>query len=608
MEVSLLSQAVLVLALGVGAQWLGALLRLPSILLLLLAGFLAGPVTGLLRPEQLLPGPDLLPSLVSLSVAFILFEGGLTLRLHEARDVGAVVGRLVTLGALVNGTIAALSAAFLLDLPANLSILLGAILVLSGPTVVSPLLRMLRPRGKVGAILKWEGIVIDPVGALLATLVLQALVSPDTDHSFGIIALGTVRAVVIGGLMGLVAAFLLHQMLRRHLVPDITQAPLTLALAASSFALSNHWQHESGLFAVTVMGFYLANQKSAQIQHITRFKEHLSQLLIASLFVILAARVEPAEVLHLLFPEGLLFLLVLIFIARPASVWVSTLGSGLPWRDRLFLSALFPRGIVAAAVTPLFALKLEESGVEGAEVLTSLTYLVIVGTVAFYGLTSPWVARRLGVSQRSPQGFLFVGAHPLAREIARTLQEAGFDVHLADTNGANVIAARMEGLPATHTNLLSEEAIDELDLGGIGSLLALTPNDEVNSLAAVHGSEVFGRAKVYQPAREDKRGPAGEEFASHLRGRTAFGPEVSNIALARLRQQGAVVKKTGLTEDFDIHAFRERYGDSALLLFRIAGDNLHIVTTQAPDLFAPGNSVIALVQPPAGDEAPPKGT
>jgi hypothetical protein len=390
---------------------------------------------------------------------------------------------------------------------------------------------------------------------------------------------------------------ILIALLRRHFIPDPLQAPVTLGFVVSLYTLVNHLAHESGLVAVTLMGFILANQKKVAIRHITTFKEHLTLLLIACLFVVLAARLEPSALLHYLYPNGILYLAGLILVARPVGVLLSTIHSGLSWREKLFLAWVFPRGIVAAAVAPLFAHRLENLYDQAGE-LIPIVYLVIFGTVGFYGVTAPFMARLLKVTQPNPQGLLIVGAHPLARALGKLLQESGVDVLLADTNHRNVRKARLEGLRASFSNVLSEEGLDELDLGGIGHLLALTPNDEVNSLAAVHGSEVFGRARVFQLAAGTQEGPALADTAAHLRGRTAFGPEITFLRLMELHSSGYVVKKTTLSEDFNYQAFQDLYGNSAVILLRIHPDQtVQVVAADKHIEPLAGTTLLSLVQP-----------
>ena len=594
MHESVVIQLAGIIVLGVGSQWLASSLRLPSILVLLLCGFVAGPVTNFLQPEVLFPG-TLLPDIVSLCLAVILFEGGLTLKLSEAKAVGKVVARMVTVGVIVTWLLSAYLAHLLFDLDQALSLLLGAILVLSGPTVIAPLLRHLRPRGKAGAVLKWEGIVIDPIGALLAALVFQALATEDVTNSPWVTIKSIILTIVIGGSLGAVGGLILIGTLRKHLVPDHLQAPATLAVLIASYVTANALQHESGLVTATLMGFLLANQKSASVHHITSFKEHLTLVIIACLFVVLAATLPVDDLIEAVYPRGLLFLAALLFLVRPLSVFVSTFRSDLTFKDKLFLSWMFPRGIVAAAGAPFFAHKLQDSSPEAAQIVP-LTFLVIVGTVSVYGLTAPWVARRLHITSPNPQGLLLVGGHPLARAIASGLQESHIDVMIVDTNWRHIAEAKMNGLRAKHLNILAEDAFDQLDLGGIGRLLAVTANDEVNALAAVHATEVFGRANVYQLASDRGDGPEAGEHAPHLRGRIAFGEAFPYPVLARRFSNGWVVKRTTLSKDFDEKAFYAHYEDNAVPLFAINQDGMVTVIEAGKEYrFDSGTTLISLV-------------
>ncbi len=599
MSESVVLPLTLIVVLGVLSQWIASVIRVPSILLLLAAGFLAGPVTGFLDPDKLL-SQELLQSVVSLSLAVILFEGGLSLRLSEAKSVGKTVTRLVTVGALVTWALCTAGARFILDMSDAMSALLGAILVLSGPTVIGPLLRHIRPVGKTGPILKWEGIVIDPVGALLAALVFHSLLSDSAHTSRTQVLIEILLTLGIGTVAGLLGVGILLLLYRRHWVHDHLQAPVALGVLLAFYSASNHLQGESGLLAATLMGFVLANQKSVTVRHITTFKEHLTIVLIACLFVTLAAQVPVQELLDVIFPRGLLFLLALLFVVRPVSVIVSTIGCQLSWRERAFLSWVCPRGIVAAAGAPFFALQLSAEGMNDADQLVPITFLVIAGTVAVYSLTSPWVARLLGLAPPDPQGVLMIGSHPLARSIAAVLKECNIEVALIDTNHRHIREARLAGLRAVHANVLADDTLDELDLGGIGNLLALTPNDEVNALAGVHGSHVFGRSHVFQLPPDPGDGPLQDLPAAHLRGRIAFSETATFRRLMQLQEEGFVVKRTPLSKDFDQSSFFDLYGSSALPLFTISPEwKLHLVEAGSAGDFVPGHTLVSLVKPPS---------
>lgn len=586
-----------IVVLGIGAQWLGWQLRLPSILLLLLFGFLAGPVLGLIDPDSVL-GEVLFP-VVSLSVAIILFEGGLTLRRDELPHIRGVLLRLISVGAVVTWAITAIAARTIVGLSWSLAILLGAILIVTGPTVIGPLLRQIKPKGQAGAVLKWEGILIDPVGAVLGVLVFEAILAGDLRTAPGMIILGVLETAVIGLVIGLVASLLMIALLRRYLIPDHLQNGVALLFIVAAFTLSNLLHHESGLLTVTVMGVVVANQRRITIRHIVEFKENLQVLLIGTLFILLSARIEPSALMGLGW-ESLLFVGVLILVARPLSVLVSTMGSAFSWKERLFLIWMAPRGIVAAAVASLFSFELVELGIEGADGLAALTFLVIVGTVTFYGLTAGPVARRLELAERDPQGVVIAGAHPLARAMAKALCAEGITARLLDTNWDNVRAGRMEGLEVFHGSAYSEEVLERLDLTGIGRMLAMTPNDEVNSLAALQFPEVFSRAEVYQLPL----GTGSEEenelslAPRHLTGRILFGPNLNYSYLQEQFERGAEIKATPLTPQFTYEDMQAEYNGRAVPLFVVGPRNkLTIFTKDNRPAPQAGQTVISLVLP-----------
>ena len=396
--------------LGIGAQWLAWRVRIPAILLLLSFGIVAGQAaTGVLDPDKLF-GDLLLPG-VSLAVAVILFEGGLSLQFRELRALGGVIIALLTIGSLTAGVLTALAARWSLGMAWETAILLGAILIVTGPTVIGPLLRHLRLSGNVAAILRWEGIVIDPIGASLAVLVFEAILASSRLKALEAVLIELAVILVCGGLTGLVAGALLVLSLARRWVPDHLETAVTLMFVIGAFTVSNLIQDESGLLTVTIMGVALANQRWVSVQHLLHFKEQLSVLLISVLFIVLSSRLgcEHFKDLNL---GSVIFVLALFLVVRPASVFLSTLGSRLNWRERLFLAWMAPRGIVAASVASVFALELASVDRSPARGLVPITFLVIVSTVAVYGLTAGWLAIRLGLIHPNPQGVLLVGATP----------------------------------------------------------------------------------------------------------------------------------------------------------------------------------------------------
>ncbi|MEE8136815.1 MAG: cation:proton antiporter [Thermodesulfobacteriota bacterium] len=591
-----------IIVLGIGAQWLAWRISLPAILLLLVFGFIAGPVTGLINPNELF-GNLLLP-LVSVTVAIILFEGGLSLKFSEVREVTAVIRNLVTVGVLVSWVLTSLASYLIFGLGLQISILLGAVLVVTGPTVIIPLLRHVRPSGRVGSILKWEGIIIDPIGAVLAVLVFEVIISVGLEKATTQVVVSIFKTLVIGIVLGLAGAKLVIVILKRHWVPDFLQNPVSLMIVVFVFVCSNVIQVESGLLSVTLMGIALANQKWVSLKHIVEFKENLRVLFISSLFIILASRLTIDELSYVLNFKGFIFLVLMILVVRPLSIFISTYFTDLNLKEKLFLSWMAPRGIVAAAVASVFALRLAEAGYEQAERIIDITFLVITGTVAIYGLTAFKVARRLGLAKPNPQGLLIVGAHIWARSIAKFLHENGFQVSLVDSNWANVSAARQEGLQAYYENILLEDISEDIELDGIGKLIALTRNDEVNSLAALHFIEDFGRSQVYQLPKLSKFSARSEEsIPQHLRGRLLFGAEATFSYLDSKFASGASLKKTPLTDEFNYDSFQSLYGERALPLFLIkeSGELVVMALDNTPTPL-PGQSLISLVDNGSEDE------
>lgn len=578
--------------LGMAAQWLAWRLRMPSILLLLLFGFFSGSEWLDLGISNLLDANVLFP-FVSVSVGIILFEGGLSLRLSEFRSHGRTVTRLVTVGALVTWVLATLGARLLVGFEWDMAILVGAILIVSGPTVVLPLLSHINPVGRTGPILKWEGIAIDPVGATIAVLVYEGLDIGRLGEAAGHGVLGMVKTILVGGGLGLLAGYLLVLLIRKRWIPDHLQSPIALALVVAAFALSHRVQHESGLLAVTVMGVFAANAKSVSVSHILEFKENLRVLLISSLFLLLASRVTLAD-LGELHGGAFAFLAALILVVRPVAVFLSARGSRLSVKEKIFLAWLCPRGIVAAAVASVFSLNLMATQPQ-ARMLVPVTFLVIVGTVVVYGLTAGPLARRLGLAVPNPQGVLFIGAHRWARDIALALQAEGLSVLLVDANRANVGAARLAGLPVKKGNALDESFEESLTLPGIGRVLALTPNDEVNTLAALNFRHQFGRSETYQLVPDTvPRTDAASTQPEHG-GRGLFREDADFFELSKRATRGKV-RVTALTEQFDLESFRAHHGDKALELFALQPDGKLVVATAEEPLRAlAGARIVALV-------------
>lgn len=550
---------------GFVCNWLAWRLKLPAILLLLLAGISAGPSLGLLDPDALFG--DVLSAIVPIAVAIILFEGSLTLRFAEIRGHGSVVRNLVTVGVVVTWVASAVLAYWVLDWDPLLAALFGAIVTVSGPTVVMPLLRAVRPSTTVSSILRWESILIDPLGAILALIVFEVIVAVSGGGTLLHIAWTVGVIVVLGLALGAAGGWLYGWVLRRRLIPDLLREYSALAAALGVFAAAEYVQAESGFLAVTVMGIWLANMRGVDIEDILSFKESLTLLLIGGLFIILAAQLELDQIIEI-GPGAITIVVLLQLVAGPLRAWVSALGSKLTFREVLFVGWVFPRGIVAAAVSSLFALRLEDRGYPGAETLVPLVFCVIIGTVVIQSLFTRAVARLLRVAEPEPTGVLVVGANPFGRLLARAIRDTGRDVRVTDTHWASIRSARMDGLPVFYGSPVSSYAERNLDLAGIGTLVAVSQQPGLNELSCVRFANDFGRDHVFTTNTRRDSGHEKHSVAGSMSGRLlAYGDQTVEELVAVV-SAGATVRLTELTEAFDLGAYRERHPD-AILLFGV---------------------------------------
>lgn len=555
-----------VVVLGVGAQLLGSRIKVPSILLLLAGGVLAGPVLHIVEPDELLG--DLKFPIVSLAVGVLLFEGGLNLRVAELREHGpAPILRLVTIGVLVTWFLGSIGAAVFIGLNLNDALLLGSILVVSGPTVVLPLLRFVRVRDPVHSILRWEGIFIDPIGATLAIVVLGAVVA---DHTTA----GGVRRVFTtagaGTAAGLLGAAVLVLLLSRHWVPDNLHNAFTLAVVVASFTGANVVRPEAGLFATTVLGVALANQERAPMGHIRGFEEDLGQLILGGLFIVLAASIDLGDVVDHL-PGALALSALLIFVARPAAVYLSTAGTRLRWSERAFLMCVSPRGIVAATVSALFALELEEFG-QPVEELVPVTYTVIVVTVVFSAIAARIGADRFRVGRPPAQGVAIVGGPGWALELASWLADHDVPTLILTNDPLEEREAITRGL-LTYTGRLDSEDLElALDSVGIAKVLAVSRLPVLNSMAIARAVESVGRANVYHLPTEDEHGHSGAHLA--VIARRPFDPRATQEIVEKRHLNGAQI------EGFDLDSFRPEIVEGAIALLEVDVDGVpHILAT-----------------------------
>ncbi|MFC5047784.1 cation:proton antiporter [Aquimarina hainanensis] len=499
-----------IIILGILAQWVAWKFKIPAILPLILIGLLVGPIatlytddhTKLIQPiwngkEGLFPGESLF-YFVSLAISVILFEGGLTLRRNEILNVGPVILKLITIAVVVTFFGAGLAAHFIFDLSWPISFLFSSLIIVTGPTVITPILRNIPLKKDVSTVLKWEGILIDPVGALIAVLVFE-FISVGESRAYTVTALIEFAKIVLFGLtFGFTFAHGLAFAIKKNIIPHYLLNVFTLAAVLGVFVLSDAFAHESGLLSVVIMGMVLGNMNLPNLEELLYFKESMSVLLISILFILLAANIN-IEDLELVYNwKALLLFAVVVFIVRPLGVFLSSMGSGLKTNEKLFISWVGPRGIVAAGIASLFGLKLDKIGEIGAEYITPLVFMIVLGTVLLNATTARIFAKLVGVFLKKSEGTLIIGASKISRLIAVYLKNNNRHVVLIDSNRENVKKAKNLGLEAIEGNIYSDQLKDNIELNDIGYLMALTGNSDINKYAIDKFKNQFGEHGSYR--------------------------------------------------------------------------------------------------------------
>ncbi len=592
-----------VLVAGFVCHWLAWRVKLPSILFLLTVGITLGPLLGWLRPNEIFG--ELLVPLVSLAVAVILYEGSLTLKFQEIRGHGNVVRNLLTAGVLITWLSATFAAKWFLGWDIQLAALFGAIVTVSGPTVILPLLRSIRPTNALANVLKWEGILIDPLGAILAVLVFNFIVITQAAATSGQLYIILGLTVASGVILGVLAGYLFGQVLRKHWLPDYLRDYAALAMVILVFTIAENVASESGLLAVTIMGVWQANMRDLDIEDILDFKESLTLVLVAGLFIVLAARIDLAALVSL-GTGAIVVLLLLQFVAGPLRALLCSAGSELRWQERIFLGWIFPRGIVAAAVSALFALRLEELGFPGAENLVPMVFTVIVGTVVIQSLSGKLVARWLDIVNPEPTGVLIVGANSAALFYAKALQKAGHRVLVTSMNWRDISAARMAGLPVFFGSAVSVYAERHMNLLGLGKLLALSDQPGLNELACVKFRYEFGMDSVFTVRHHTESSHEKYQVSGDSAGRLLFAGKRTLEDLADIFAGDVQTGTTEITDNFSYENYREKHPNRIILFITSNDGHIRFPVAEESEKISKGDRITALIPADQVQMAEPK--
>ncbi|UMB59934.1 cation:proton antiporter [Lutibacter sp. A80] len=518
-----------IIILGILAQWVAWRFKIPAILPLILIGLLVGPIAAEFLSEDgskwiepiwngekgLFPGEGLY-YFVSLAISIILFEGGLTLKRNEIKTVGPVITKLITLGSTITFLGAGIAARYVFGLSWEMSFLFAALIIVTGPTVITPILRNIPLKKDVSAVLKWEGILIDPIGALVAVLVFE-FISVGGGSGFtktALIEFG--KILLFGTTFGFTFAHALAFAINKNMIPHYLLNVVSLSTVLLVFVESEVFAHESGLLAVVVMGMVLGNNKLENIKELLYFKESISVLLISILFILLSANINMEDMMLLYNWKTAILFGIIILVIRPLAVFLSTTGSKLKTNEKLFISWVGPRGIVAAGIASLFGSKLLKAGVEGAEYITPLVFMIVLGTVLLNATTARLFAKLVGVFLKTSNGILIVGASNFARLIATYLKKNDRRVVLIDSNLDNINKAKTLGLEAIEGNIYSDDLLEDVELNDVGYLLALTGAAAVNEYAIEKFSSIFGENGSFRIISTDEMQKGNLKPKDHL--------------------------------------------------------------------------------------------
>lgn len=556
----------IVILIGILSQWVAWRFRMPAIVIMSVAGLLIGPMFGWINPQESMG--DLFGPIITFAVALILFEGSLNLDFREIKGFSKPVMRIVTIGAFLAWIVGSLAAHYLAGLSLAVSFIIGGLFIVTGPTVILPLLRQAKLKPRPAAILKWEGIVVDPFGALLAVFAfefIRFINNEVTLNAFLLFFAASLFSVFWGYGIGRI----LGVAFERGRVPEFLKSPVLFAVVVFVFVFSDEIMQHTGLLAVTAMGMTMANMHLTSIRDIRHFKENISVLLISGIFVMLTASLNPNILIEIFNWKIMIYVLAMLFIVRPLSIWVSTIGTDLTNKEKLLIGWIAPRGIVALTVSGYFATVLMEQGYPGAELLTALTFALVFATVIVHGFTIGPLAKRLNLTTTDESGVMIVGGSRFAAELAISIKETGNEVLVIDRTWNGLSAIRKAGLNGNIGNILDEQLNYHLDLTPYRFILAMSKIDSYNTHVCEDFAPNLGRENLYQTAfHEENR----NETMLAQGGQSLFTPATSITELEERINAGHVIRKTVLTKQYSYTQYLRERDDKSILLYIIRPD------------------------------------
>ncbi|WP_010648458.1 cation:proton antiporter [Oceanobacillus massiliensis] len=594
---SLLFEIMIIVLLGIGSQWVAWRYRMPAIVVMSITGLLIGPIFGLINPEMDF-GPLYSP-LISVAVAIILFEGSLNLSFSELRGVGKPIFLISTVGAFIAWILGSLTAHYVAGLSWAVAFVIGGLFIVTGPTVIMPLLRQSKLKARPAKVLKWEGIIVDPIGALLAVFAFEIItfISADQPNPTQLLMFfaASLFAVILGWALGRGLGW----MFETGHVPEFLKSSSVVVVVILCFTAADEIMHETGLLSVTAMGITLANMGISSISDMRHFKENISVLLTSTIFIMLTASLEMETILHIFSPNIIGYVVLMMFAVRPLSIFLSTIGSGLSFNEKALLGWIAPRGIVALTVSGYFASVLADAGYEGATILTTLTFALVFFTVLAHGFSLGWLAKKLNLSMEGNPGALIIGSNPFTVELVKSLTKAGIPAIIVDSSWEHLSLARKAGVPIFHGNMLSEQTEHHFDTIPYDYMLALTEDRSYNSLICTTFLPEYGRTNVFKVSpylQLDNGYSTG--VVSQVGGRILFNKKFSLEDLNDKVSNGYVIRQTTLTEQYNFESYKKDKDNSTVFLYLVRpSGQLKFFSEEMRTVPVAGDTIVSLTPP-----------
>ncbi|RPF51099.1 cation:proton antiporter [Aquisalibacillus elongatus] len=596
MTLSTLAEIMIIILLGMGSQWISWRFQMPAIVVMSVVGLLAGPIFGLIHPEDTFG--DLFKPLISIAVAIILFEGSLSLSIKEIKGLGRPVIRIITVGALISWIFGSLAAHYVAGLGWAVSLVISALFIVTGPTVILPLLRQSKLKPRPSKILKWEGIIVDPLGALLAVLAFEVIVVLTNGTSDSSRLVDFFLGLLFAGFLGWACGRGVGWMFKKGYIPEFLKSPIVFAIVIGCFTISDEIKHETGLLAVTVMGMTLANIGIPSIQDMRHFKENISILLISVIFVMLTASLSMDTLFDIFQPGIIGFVVLMLFLVRPLSILLSTIRTDLTLGEKVLVGWIAPRGIVALTVSSYFASILLEEGYTDATIVTPLTFALVFFTVCAHGFTLEPLAKKLNLSIDDQPGILLVGSNAFTLSLGQFLQKLKVPFTIADSSLGKLEKVKKADLPFYHGEVLSEQTEHSIDMTPFEYLIAGTDYDSYNALVCSTFIPEYGRNNVFRLSVEEGEGETVKDLKPTIGGRVLFEEHYSLTKLSDAVENGFKFKRTPITKQYSYKQYNQDRSEKEIRLFVLKNTGALEFFTPDSDVKGEEGDIVISLSPP----------